>query len=95
MVALTGGEEAVRLLLDGTPFDVVLCDLIMPAPNGIEVFHQVTHRRPELKDRFIFMTGGAVTQSGERFLASSRGPLVEKPFDAAKVEQLIGRIAAR
>jgi CheY-like chemotaxis protein len=74
--------------------DVVLCDLMMPAPDGVEVFRRVTEARPELKDRFIFMTGGVFNSATEDFLKASQAARVQKPFHAEHVEALIARVAA-
>jgi CheY-like chemotaxis protein/anti-sigma regulatory factor (Ser/Thr protein kinase) len=95
VVATTRSEQAVRLLLEGAPIDVVVCDLMMPEPNGIEVFRQVTEKRPELKGRFIFMTGGVNNSATEQFFETTPAPRVEKPFDQPTLEQLIARIAQR
>ncbi len=95
VTATTQSEQAVRLLIDGAPVDVIVCDLMMPEPNGIEVFRRVTERRPELKARFIFMTGGAYTGATERFLESNGAPLVLKPFNPVEVEKLIARVASQ
>lgn len=93
VVATTQSEQAVRLLVEGAPVDVVVCDLMMPEPSGIEVFRRVTERRPELKARFIFMTGGTYTATTDRFFESNGSPLVLKPFNPSEVEKLIARIA--
>ena len=95
VVATTQSEQAVRILLGGAPIDVVLCDLMMPDPNGIELFRQVTERRPELKGRFIFMTGGTWSAAADQFFESSSAPLVQKPFDPAHVERLIEQVARK
>ncbi|MBL8955229.1 MAG: PAS domain S-box protein, partial [Myxococcaceae bacterium] len=93
VTATTQSEQAVRLLVEGALVDVVVCDLMMPEPNGMEVFRRVTERRPELKARFIFMTGGTYTGATERFIAANESPLVLKPFDPNDVEKLIARVA--
>ncbi len=95
VVATTQSEQAVRILIEGAPIDVVLCDVMMPDPNGIEVFRRVTERRPELKSRFIFMTGGTYTVATEKFLEATSAPTVQKPFDPTSVEKLIARVAAQ
>jgi PAS domain S-box-containing protein len=95
VVATTQSEQAVRILIEGAPIDVVLCDVMMPDPNGMEVFRRVTERRPELRSRFIFMTGGTYTVATEKFLEATSAPTVQKPFDATSVEKLIARVAAQ
>jgi PAS domain S-box-containing protein len=94
VVATTEGEQAVTLLLEGAAVDVVLCDLMMPSPDGVEIFRRVTQARPELKDRFIFMTGGVFNPATEDFLKTSHAARVQKPFHAEHVEALIARVAA-
>jgi hypothetical protein len=37
----------------------------------------------------IFMTGGALTQNAHEFLARCRQPVLEKPFDAGRLTQLV------
>ncbi len=95
VVATTHGEYAVNLLLDGAAIDVVLCDLAMPAPDGLEIFRRVTKARPELKTRFIFMTGGVFNPATEEFMKAQALSRVQKPFIAEHVEALIARVAAR
>ena len=65
----------------GSMFDIVLCDLMMPEMNGMDFYRAVAALMPELVERFIFMTGGAFTPWAADFLASSRRPCLEKPFD--------------
>jgi PAS domain S-box-containing protein len=94
VLTTTEGEQAVAMLLEGAAVDVVLCDLMMPAPDGAEVFRRVTRARPELKGRFIFMTGGVFNAATEDFLKTSHVLRVQKPFHAEHVEALIARVAA-
>jgi PAS domain S-box-containing protein len=93
VLATTQGEQAVSLLLEGAAFDVVLCDVMMPAPDGVEIFRRVTQARPELKGRFIFMTGGVFNPATEDFLNEHRAARVQKPFHAEHVEALIAQVA--
>ncbi len=61
-------------------FDVVLCDLMMPQFTGMELYEQIEQERPELAQRFVFVTGGAYTDQSRAFLATVRRPQVLKPF---------------
>jgi two-component system, NtrC family, sensor kinase len=86
----TRGDEALRLLQDGAPFDLVLCDVMMPETSGMDVYEQLRVTRPELADRMVFMTGGAFTSRATRFLASVPNARLEKPFRSEAVEALLG-----
>ena len=74
--------EFVRELIDGG---------LVPDDVSIAV---LTQARPELKDRFIFMTGGVFNPATEDFLKTSHAARVQKPFHAEHVEALIARVAA-
>lgn len=71
--------------LDGAAFDVVLCDLMMPSVPGPELYRRACARDPGLADRFVFMTGGAFTESASAFLATVKGRVLIKPFDPSTV----------
>jgi len=78
----SSAQKALDVLRGGgSLFDVVLCDLMMPQMNGMDFYRAVAELLPELVERFIFMTGGAFTPWAAEFLASSRRPCLEKPFD--------------
>ncbi len=79
------GREAWAQLETPPDFDIVLCDLLMPHISGIDLYRRVLEQRPDLAERFVFMTGGAVTPEAREFLARVRPPLLEKPFDMAEL----------
>jgi hypothetical protein len=62
---------------------------MMPGVTGADVYEAVTTAQPELASRFVIMTGGAFTQRGREFLDSVRPPILEKPFDMARVRALV------
>jgi len=76
-------------------FDIILCDLMMPVISGDEVYGEVVKERPELAGRFIFMTGGAFTARGSQFLEQVYAPVLHKPFNVARVRDLVRSHAAR
>jgi PAS domain S-box-containing protein len=88
---VTRGREAIELALrEG--YDVILCDLMMPDTSGAEVYAEVTAARPDLAERFIFMTGGAFTPRGREFLQSVAAPVLSKPFDLPLLDTTIRRV---
>ena len=68
--------EALRLLEEAAPFDLVLSDMIMPGKmNGLELAHEVVRREPGLP--VVLMTGyseAAASAAAEGFL------LLVKPY---------------
>jgi signal transduction histidine kinase len=76
-------RRALEIIEDGRAgrYDVVLCDLMMPEMSGMELYDQLRARRPEMARRVVFMTGGAFTPQGQRFLLEGRHTCVAKPID--------------
>jgi CheY-like chemotaxis protein len=91
----SSGQQALELMLAGSHFDAVLCDLMMPGMSGIELFAALKARMPGMEERLVFMTGGAFTVEAEAFLEEVSNARVEKPFDFASVDRLLRIAVAR
>ncbi len=89
------GREALSKLEEDGRFDLVLCDLMMPGVSGAAVYEFVRLRRPELMGRFVFMTGGAFTESAREFLDRYPGAQLEKPFTIEDVDRLMSALNVR
>ena len=50
------GEVARALLADGAVFDAVICDVLMPHLDGLQLLEWTRGHRPELVPRFVFLT---------------------------------------
>ena len=82
--AVENGEDALAML-ETRPFDVVLCDVMMPGMNGMEVFEQVRRRRPGFERRIVFVTGGAFVPRLVEFLETCDNLQLLKPFDVPQI----------
>ncbi len=92
----TRSREVLQWVRDGRDWDVILCDLMMPDLSGPELYQQVTALRPDLAERFVFLTGGAFTAKTREFLHDVPNPRLEKPFDLGDLEQIVNdALAAR
>jgi CheY-like chemotaxis protein len=91
VASVRSGREAVCMLLADDRFDLILCDLMMPDLTGMDVFEQVGRERPALRARFVFMTGGAVTERARKFLEQVPEQRLDKPFRLEQVEALLRR----
>ena len=73
-----GSAEAIDLVTQD--WDVILCDVLMPEMNGLELFEWYQQTEPHLCDRFVFMTGDIFAKEA-RALAKRRNiQLLQKPF---------------
>ncbi|MFZ5889674.1 MAG: response regulator [Myxococcota bacterium] len=82
-------RAALELIASGQRFDLVLCDLMMPGMNGMELYQALRQSCPEQAERMLFMTGGAYTAWGEQFLAQIPNSQLEKPFAPSQVRALV------
>jgi FixJ family two-component response regulator len=65
----------------------------MPSLSGMDLHDALTRRRPPLAERMVFMTGGRVTPEANRFAATMKGRILEKPFDLAFLQSMVrGRL---
>jgi DNA-binding response OmpR family regulator len=79
------GEEAV-LKVKVHEYDAVICDLMMPRLRGDEFYLQAKTLRPDLAERFIFITGFAGDSGIKHFLDDTGIKHLAKPF---KIQELI------
>lgn len=89
-------REALDRLIAGELPDAVFCDLMMPGLNGDVVYEKACAVRPELRERFIFVTGGSFSDGASSFLAQCTTPVLFKPFNATELREALGaRLASR
>jgi len=95
VVTLNRAHEAIALLRQGTSFDLVLCDMMMPDVDGIQVFDTVTRERPDLRARFVFMTGGVFSAECADALGRAQARQLEKPFTAESIRTCVADVLDR
>ncbi len=88
------GAKALERLLRSEPgfYDVVMCDLRMPNFSGVELYRALVTARPDLIRRLVFSSGDVASVEASTFLSSSGRPVIEKPFELARLEEVFGGI---
>lgn len=85
------GVQALKLISQ-TDVEAVVCDLSMPQLEGDMFYNAAAHVRPELTQRFIFVTGHANNPKFDGFLKRTGVPVLYKPIAVkdllAALEQL-------
>lgn len=93
VVVAEHGREALAKLADRTA-DVILCDVMMPVMNGKELYEHLQIHDPALARRFVFITGGSFGPASG-FLEQVQAPILYKPFELAKVLEVVDAVAER
>lgn len=88
-VAFDGDEALLKVKVH--EYDAVICDVMMPRLRGDEFYLQAKKLRPDLADRFIFITGFAADSDIREFLSARRLKHLIKPFP---IEQLMASVKA-
>jgi len=89
VVASGDGAEALKLLVEGGDFDIVVCDFTMPGMDGADLQAAVARRMPHLANRFLFCTGGAITSSARQALERLGNRVLFKPIRPAVLLEVI------
>lgn len=88
------GRQALARLLGSLPDpDVIVCDFRMPEVTGAEVYAQVEREKPDLLRRFIFSSGDVISGDHQHFLERALCPVLQKPFELARLREAVDRIA--
>jgi two-component system NtrC family sensor kinase len=81
------GAEALTRIEKGA-FDLVICDVMMPAMTGPELFGRVKVIDPITAAAFVFTTGG-VDAHHERALRATGARCLSKPVDIGELRRLL------
>ncbi|WNG21204.1 ATP-binding protein [Cystobacter fuscus] len=92
VIAFDRAQAALAWMEQGQPWDLILCDVMMPEMTGMEFHEALAQRMPERVRDIIFITGGAFTATAREFLARVDNARLDKPFD---LEALCALVEAR
>jgi DNA-binding NtrC family response regulator len=78
-VTAENADEALKLLHESAPFDLVITDIRMPGPmDGVDLMEKYWKEKPDQK--VIFMTGYAVEEKLTNALKNPLSQCFRKPF---------------
>jgi CheY-like chemotaxis protein len=90
----TDPRAALTMLLEDREFDVVFCDITMPHLTGLELYRRLCATKPDLGDRFVFMTGGLLQTETSQFLEELPNERLEKPLGVQNLRAMVRRFVA-
>lgn len=94
-VVASGHAALERLAETGGDYDLVLCDLMMPDMTGMDVYEEVQQRHPEVAERFVFISGGGVTERSRQFLEHHAERVLPKPIDSRQLCEILEKSGRR
>ena len=93
----SSGNIALEMVVSNS-YQAVLCDLQMPSPDGVAIYHHIVEQVPKLAAHLAFMTGGALSGHIAGFMeeVEKMGIVVlDKPFDQRQVRELMSELIGR
>lgn len=84
--------EAAAALFDRKKYDLAFIDVKLPGKNGVDFFLEIKKNIPYC--RFVLMTGYSVQELLNFAIKNGAAGILEKPFDADEVLDIIKNIAA-
>jgi DNA-binding NtrC family response regulator len=94
VVSVSNGVEGIRELMK-SDFEIIVCDMMMPAVAGDMFFVAVQRMRPELCNRFIFITGHTDHPEINQFIERVNGTILAKPFHVNDLLEMIGFVQVK
>jgi len=88
-----GGHAAIDWLEEKAA-DCVLSDIVMAEGSGIDLYEWVAMERPQLRERFVLMTGHPRHTQAARLFARASLPILHKPLQTASLRELLERVCA-
>lgn len=86
------GAQALDIIAS-RPIAAVLCDHHMAGMTGVEVYDAVVAARPELRDRFVLMSGDVQNPDLAAFSASHDVRVLSKPFQLEDLQGIVAEAA--
>ena len=95
VVAVQPNGAAALREVQAIDYDVIVCDMLMPKMAGDLFYLAVKKIKPELADRFVFVTGHADNPKVEGFLNSINALVVFKPVLTEELVRMISLVLQR
>lgn len=93
VVVFTSGREALEAVRAADPpYDLIVCDLMMPDLGGSAIYDALVADGRGLERRVAFATGGAFTEDARAFLDRVDAKVLYKPFRLADVRSLVEHV---
>jgi CheY-like chemotaxis protein len=87
MIAANGVEALEIYEKRGEGITLVVSDVVMPEMGGVDLYHALCERWPDVK--MLFITGHPLNEDDQALLEQGRVHWLQKPFSVAEFNQVI------
>jgi len=87
------GADALARFEAGDAADLIFCDLSMPNIDGVAVHRAICEHHPELRDRFVFLTGGVTDEATESYVQNSGARVLSKPVRQTAFDKILADVS--
>ncbi len=87
----SSGEDALTRLA-AVDYDIIISDIKMPGMDGKRFYHETRRIKPELLNRFIFITGDGVNKHTQEFLQGTQNAFLKKPFTIDQLTETVEKL---
>jgi DNA-binding response OmpR family regulator len=91
VTVVSNGVDGLRAVM-AEEYDAILCDMVMPQMPGDMFYMAVRRVRPQLCERFIFVTAHQERPRVKEFLNQVREMVLRKPFNLEDLATLLDRL---
>jgi CheY-like chemotaxis protein len=89
----TDARAALRRLVGGEYFHLVLSDVTMAPLDGLDLRDRLHEADPKAAARIVFMTGGVADPAARRRLAAMPNACIGKPVSSEEVVELVRKLS--
>jgi CheY-like chemotaxis protein len=91
VVSVSSGADALAVIAEGCPYDLVLCDVMLPDMSGVELLSRLWRDHPDQGQRLVFIVRAQVSPVLQYLLDGAPNLCLEVPFDMGGLRALIER----
>ncbi|RMH22530.1 MAG: sigma-54-dependent Fis family transcriptional regulator [Acidobacteria bacterium] len=89
LVTVAGSVNAARELIAERNFDLVLCDILMPDGNGLDLLQEIKEKQAQTA--VIMMTAYTSTQSAIEAMKRGAYHYISKPFEVEELKVVVSK----
>lgn len=84
----SSGQECIDRINNGIPYDLILCDDMMPKMSGTETLHKLKEN-PDFKIPVIALTANAISGMKDKYLSEGFDDYLSKPIEKDELSRVI------